>query len=312
MSSLAVVICAYTLERWEDLQRAVESVRGQSTAVAQIVVVVDHNDDLLRRAQERFSYATVLPNSGLPGLSAARNTGVQVCTADIVAFLDDDAHADENWARQLLSGYSDKSVVGVGGLVLPDWRARRPSWFPDEFLWVVGCSYRGQPTVRAQVRNAIGANMSFRRSVLHRTGGFDTTIGRVGKDAAGCEETELSLRAASAVPGGHIVLEPTAVVHHAVTPDRVTRTYFRRRCQAEGRSKAIVSTLTGPQRALSSERTYAMRTLPTGLLRGLLEATQGDAAGAARSWTLCEGLMLTAGSYLRHRRQVRGRLKAKG
>ncbi len=298
MPSLSVVICAYTLERWDDLCAAVRSVQRQSVPVLEVVVVVDHNDELVQRARESFAGAVVLPNAGPMGLSAGRNTGVAACTGDVVAFLDDDAAADPTWAVEMLAAYTDESVVGVGGLVVPEWRAPRPDWFPDEFLWVVGCSYRGQPTQRAQVRNAIGANMSFRRSVFERTGGFDLSIGRVGRDAAGCEETELSLRAVQASPGGRILLEPSAVVHHAVTPQRVTRSYFRERCRAEGRSKALVSDLAGPQEALSTERTYTTRTLPSGVALGVRQAIAGDRSGARRAWAVCEGFVLTALAYV--------------
>lgn len=299
--SLSVVICAYTLDRWSDLQAAVASVSRQTVPVSQVVVVVDHEPELLERSREAFATSVVLENAGPPGLSAGRNTGVAACTGEVVAFLDDDARADPDWAERLLAAYVDETVVGVGGRVLPDWREPRPDWFPEEFLWVVGCSYRGQPTERAEVRNAIGANMSFRRSVFEQAGGFDLTIGRVGKDAAGCEETEFSLRAARAVPGGRILLEPSAAVRHAVTAERTTRGYFRRRCRAEGRSKALVSALAGPQQALSTERTYTTRTLPAGVVGGLRSAVTGDPAGARRAWAVCEGFVLTAAAYARGR-----------
>ncbi len=299
--SLSVVICAYTLERWADLQSAVRSVQRQSQLVTQLVVVVDHNDELLTRCTATFLKALVVANAGPRGLSAGRNTGVASSTGDVVAFLDDDAAVDPRWAEALLAAYMDESVVGVGGLVLPDWRAARPDWFPEEFLWVVGCSYRGQPTERAEVRNGIGANMSFRREVLERVGGFDLSVGRVGTDAAGCEETELSMRAVDYRPGSRIILEPAAVARHAVTPQRTTRSYFRNRCRAEGRSKAIVSELAGARKALASERSYTTRTLPSGVLLGLGQALRGDAGGARRALAICEGFALTASAYVQRR-----------
>lgn len=309
---MSVVICAYTLERWDALTAAVSSVQQQSLRVHEVIVVIDHNEVLFERAQRSLVGAMVLPNAGPAGLSAGRNTGVAACTGDVVAFLDDDAAAHPTWAEHLLAPYADGSVVGVGGLVLPDWRAPRPDWFPEEFLWVVGCSYRGLPSQRARVRNSIGANMSFRRSVFERAGGFDLTIGRIGKDAAGCEETEFSLRAAHASPGGHITFEPSAVVRHVVTEERTTRAYFRRRCRAEGRSKALVSALAGPGKALSSERTYTTKTLPSGIVRGLRQSVNGEWAGARRAWAIAEGFSLTAMAYASERARHRSRLRLNG
>jgi GT2 family glycosyltransferase len=306
-STLTVVICAYTLERWDDIRAAVASLRTQTRPADQVVLVADHNDELLERAREAFPDVLCLANEETRGLSGARNTGVRAATGDVVAFLDDDAAAEPDWVARMLEAYADPHVAGVGGHVVPAWQAPRPAWFPDEFLWVVGCSYRGLPTERAEIRNPIGANMSFRRDVFTGVGGFDEAMGRLGKDAAGCEETEFAIRARAADPGARIVLEPDAACRHNVSPDRVTRAYFRRRCRAEGRSKALVSTLAGAEAALETERTYVTRTLPRGVLRGLRGLVTGDAAGAARAWAIVEGTALTAGSYalarLRQRRR---------
>lgn len=303
--SLSVIICAYTDERWVDLQRAVESVQAQPD-VTEVVLVVDYNPALLTRATARFAGVLVVANEEATGLSGSRNTGVRYATGDVIAFLDDDAAAAPDWSHHLLAPYRDEPmVIGVGGQVVPDWRVPRPSWFPDEFLWVVGCSYRGLPAGRAEVRNGIGANMSFRRDVLSRVGGFDASVGRIGKDAAGCEETELSIRARRDFPQGRVVLEPAARCTHAVTPERTTRRYFRRRCQAEGRSKAVVSELTGAGAALASERAYVRAVLPLGVVRGIVAACQGDLRAVGRSLVIIEGLLLTASSYALTRARLR-------
>jgi hypothetical protein len=51
-----VVICAYTEDRWDDVLAAVHSVRRQSLAAEEIVLVVDHNPRLHQRL------AAVLPD----------------------------------------------------------------------------------------------------------------------------------------------------------------------------------------------------------------------------------------------------------
>lgn len=309
--TLSVVICAYTLRRRAEILASVHSVQHQSTCPREIILVCDHNAELLEWArQELPAGVRIVANSSTQGLSGARNVGVQTASGDIVAFLDDDAVAAPDWAGELVMAYQDSNVIGVGGTVMPLWHVARPPWFPDEFLWVVGCSYEGQPKVRAQVRNAIGANMSFRRDTFAAVGGFNVAVGRIGRDAAGCEETEFSIRARRVRPGAKIILEPDAVCRHSVTADRVTRRYFRRRCQAEGRSKAVVSGLAGADSALESERIYVRRVLPLGVLRGLRDLLRGDVTGAARAWVIVEGLSVTAASYLITRIALRTRLRS--
>ena len=90
----------------------------------------------------------------------------------------------------------------------------------------------------------------------------------------GCEETEISIRLRQRRPGARIVYEPAAHVRHLVTPGRGTWSYFFTRCWAEGRSKALLTDLVGSGDGLSSERTYATRTLPLGVLHGLRDALQ--------------------------------------
>ena len=296
-----MVICAYTEERWDDLLAAIDSVADQRVAACETIVVIDHDDALLRRLRAARPGVVALPSSEARGLSGARNTGVRAARGSVVAFLDDDARADRGWLERLLARYDDPSVIGVGGRVEADWAGGRPSWFPREFDWVVGCSYDGLPRQAEAVRNMIGANMSLRRSVLELVGGFRDGIGRVGKRPLGCEETELCIRARQRLPAATILFEPAAAVAHRVPRERASWRYYRARCYAEGLSKAAIGSAVGTSDSLSSERAHVMRTLPRGVVRGAGDALRGDAAGLARALAILAGLALTAAGYARGR-----------
>ena len=213
MTEASVVICAHTLDRWDELNRAVGSVRTQTCAPREIVVVVDNNEALRERAAREIAGVTVLPNAKQPGLSGGRMTGAEYITAPVIAFLDDDAVADPRWLEELLEAYRDPAVLGAGGPVEPLWQAPPPSWFPGEFRWVVGCTYAGMHVRDGRIRNPIGANMSVRADVLRGAGGFTSELGRrklgfsvsgrakIGGKAESCEETEFCIRAARLYPG---------------------------------------------------------------------------------------------------------------
>lgn len=300
--SVSVVICAYTLDRWGDLHRAVDSVLAQRPSVRDVVVVVDHNPQLLERAQLRWDGAgtgiRVLPSQGARGLSGARNTGVHASCSEIVAFLDDDAVADERWVERLLAPYGDPSVAACGGAATAAVAGSRPSWWPVEFDWVVGCSYLGLPTGTATVRNLIGANMSARRSMLVDLGGFSEGLGRVGTRPAGCEETDLFIRLVQRWPEALIVYEPAAGVRHTVPAARLSWRYFRRRCFAEGLSKASVAVRVGPRDALASERTYTLKVLPRGMANGVRGACRGEEGAGRRAMAIGAGLAMTTAGYI--------------
>lgn len=298
MHDASVVICTYSAERWEQLLAAVRSALTQAPAAREVIVVVDHNDALLDRVYRELPQVVTVANSEQRGLSGARNSGIAVARGELIAFLDDDAEAEPGWLAALGEPYSSPGVLGVGGAILPRWEQAGARWFPDEFNWVVGCSYAGLPRRPAPVRNLIGCNMSFRAEPLRALGGFRHEIGRVGTRPLGCEETELCIRLAQRWPGSLLIHQPRAVVRHHVPAERTSWRYFRRRCYAEGLSKARVTRLVGAQDGLASERRHAAAVLPAATLRALSDGVQGDAAGFARAGAIVAGLTITTAGYL--------------
>ena len=303
--TLTVIICAYTMDRWDDLTAAVASVHRQTRVPDEVVLVIDHCPPLAERATRELPGVRVVASRGRPGLSTARNTGIAEVHGEILAFLDDDATADEQWAERLLAGYQDPNVIGVGGLIRPRWDTPRPAWFPTEFDWVVGCSYRGMPAGRAPVRNLLGANMSFRREVLNEVGGFRTDLGRVGTKPLGCEETELCIRATQRHPDGVLLYDPAASVRHHVPDQRATWTYFRARCYAEGLSKAAMTRRTGTGPALASERAYLSRVIPHAVLDALPGTRAQERKSTATIPALLAGVAVTGAGYVAGRLHTR-------
>jgi GT2 family glycosyltransferase len=298
--SVSVIICCYTTERWNDVVRAIASVRQQTLPAAETILVVDHNARLAASARRAFPDVRVLENDETRGLSGARNTGVRGAGGDIVAFLDDDAAAAPHWLATLVAHYDDPRVQAVGGSAIPIWTGGpRPRWLPAEFDWVVGCTYVGQPTGVAPVRNLVGCNMSFRREVFDLLGGFSAGIGRIGKRPLGGEETELCIRLGQAMPGATILYDPAVTVEHRVSPDRRGFRYFRSRCYNEGLSKAAVSRLVGADSGLAAERSYVSSVLPRGFLLALLHLMLLRPAGAGRAFAIVFGLAATSFGYAR-------------
>jgi hypothetical protein len=146
------------------------------------VLVIDHNPKLQRRSTFELPGVNLIANDGKKGQARARNAGVAAATAEIVAFLDDETVAAPN-----------PHVLGVGGQVVPVWKAGRPGWFPPQFDWVVGCSCCGMPAGRTLVHHFIGGIMSLRRRLVE-CGGFDAALSGISTRRLACEETEMCVR----------------------------------------------------------------------------------------------------------------------
>ena len=252
------------------MDSCIEAVLEQLGPSDQLVVTVDHNDELLERVKGKYgSRATIVPNSGPKGAAGNCNNGIAASLGSVVAFVDDDAQVQSGWLELHREHYRDPTVMGVGGNARPVWPAERPPWFPPEFDWVVGCSHRGLPVDPAPVRNFLGCNMSFRRKALDDVDGFRSEIGSVGGSLMRCEDTEVCIRLNQHSPGSVLLLDPGIEVRHWVTLDRTDFRYFVRRCFWEGYSKRLLGGMVGRSDALSTETKYVTGVLPKAFAREL-------------------------------------------
>lgn len=300
MYEVSVIICAYTEKRWHDLCAAVASLLRQTLPATEIIVVIDHNPTLLQLARAHLSGITLIENTQKRGLRGARSSGVLATHGEILAFLDDDAIAEPDWLEQLCAGYVDLNVLGTGGFIAPLWSTKKPAWFPEEFYWIIGCTYKGMPQEESPIRNPIGANMSFRRESFETIGtfrcdGFDLAH----QHAGGCEETEFCIRALQYWPQRHILYLPKARILHRVSCSRTHLRYIYKRCYAEGLSKAVIASTVGRHASLASEYPYVLHTLTKGIVHNLVQATlHKDIYALARTWIMVSGLFVTILGYI--------------
>lgn len=309
--SVAVVIPAFTLDRWALLEKAVESARNQSAPVSEVVVCIDNNHDLFEvaRARWRNSDGTpvrVLANSRSDhlgrvdvhvrahgttrrfGAGSARNTAADTVTADIIAFMDDDAYAEPTWIERLLSVYGAHDPVAVGGAPLADYETGRPSWFPDGFEWVYGCAYDGLPTDVGPLRHLIGSNMSVSRDAFVAIGGFQ------GSDF---DDLNLCMRLAERFGVERLYYTPDAIVHHFVPESRVTWRYFWRRCYYVNKEKVRVFTNMGSAANLIAEREFVIRRLRKDLLGAVTDLGAGRWSSLRPRCATFVGIALAAAGH---------------
>jgi hypothetical protein len=307
LPAVSVVIPSYSMKRWEFLLRAVASARAQTTAPAEIIIVIDHNPELLDRVKSEIPDVITIPNSGTRGVSGARNSGAKASHGEVVAFLDDDVVASANWLRGLLAHLRDPEVVGAGSRYDGNWEAPRPGWFPGEFGWTLGLSYTGMPTKATAVRNVWTSAMVVRKSAFEIVDGFREDFGKIG-DRNLPEDTDLCLRISSAQDDkGLWIYDPSQIMLHQVPAGRATFRYFLSRCFLQGWGKAAMATMDGFGTSTSMERDYTRRILPAGVRRGLAETLRGDFSGALRSASIIVALSYTVAGYFWYMLTVRAK-----
>jgi glycosyltransferase involved in cell wall biosynthesis len=239
------------MDRLEDFREAVESLLGQTYDDTEIVLVSDGNETVCEHMHDDYGDVDRVVVHCLDenvGLLAARNAGAEVASGDIVAFIDDDAIADEEWVAQLVEVYETKDVPAAGGKMTPAWVAGKPDFLPEEFYWLVGVTHRGfgpdgDPELAGEVRNTFGSNISFRRDVFLELGGFDTEIGgRKGDANLQGGETELCARLRKEYSYG-VYYNPQAEVDHKVFEYRTGLGWLLDRAFWQGYSKRGMETL---------------------------------------------------------------------
>jgi cellulose synthase/poly-beta-1,6-N-acetylglucosamine synthase-like glycosyltransferase len=287
--TVSVVICAYTEDRWSQLQKSVASAEAQTSPPIEIIVCIDHNEKLLRESEEYFGQGRpagvmpliVLANKYNGRLGSARNTAAEFASGEVLAFLDDDAVAAADWLERLIAPYGDERVGAVGGAPLPVFEARRPRWFPHEFDWVFGCAYRGLPPARAPLAHLIGANMSARRSALREVGGFHSD-----------DHDDMDMCHRIAHAQYRVLYEPLATVNHFVPATRTTWHYFWRRCYRVNRGKVEAFANMQEASSLDAELTFVARTLTTSVRTEVRHVFRGDLYGLARIGAMIAGIAL--------------------
>lgn len=218
-ASVSVVIC--TRDRPVQLVQCLRSLQ-QLVPPPDEILVVDNapTSNETQQLMAQFPHIRYVIESR-PGLSVARNTGIQQATGEIIVFTDDDVEVHPAWLARLRSGFHDPNVMVVTGLMLPaelETEAqvafhRGATEFKQECRALVFDSEYFQTKKPFGVpvwQIGAGASMALRRTVIEQVGGFDE---RLGAGAAGCsEDSEFWYRVLAA--GYSCRYEPSAVIYH--------------------------------------------------------------------------------------------------
>jgi glycosyltransferase involved in cell wall biosynthesis len=162
------------------------------------------------------------------GLTFAREAAAREARGEWIAFCDDDNVPDFDWVANVLKFVDVHPKAGMfGGKIIPivEQPALRPDDFTDELFGLLGCSDRGDATIRLDRGFPVGAGMVIRRELLlticSEIGIY--SVGRQGDALTGCEDTEIGIMARAL--GWELWYCGDQRIGHVMPPHRICHEY---------------------------------------------------------------------------------------
>jgi len=242
---VSVIICTYN--RIKLLELSLKSVIAQDYSPDRFeIIVIDNGPNqqvrqivniLKSRSKSKIAYSIEEKR----GLSFARNKGVLMAKGRIIAFLDDDEIAPENWLQEIMQSYEiDEKIGCVGGRIIPVFPANKPpSWYSTEIQGFFGGVDNGGEAHEINPKNEYlgGGNISFKKQLVVDLGMFDTNLGVRGETSYAGEETALYLKVLK--ENYKVYYNPKAITYHFIEKERISKKYLYRRAFQNGISDAI-------------------------------------------------------------------------
>ncbi len=221
----------------------------QNNPPAWELLLIDNGSEPLNPASSIRQFDGHLPlrilRCAMPGLHAARHTGLVHSTGEVLIYLDDDMQPGPDWLASLSAAFDDPATVLATGPI----HAANPVLPPDwETLWeplssggrcLPGLSLLDAGNERRSLPPwyAFGGNLAIRKASVLAGGGFrpdamPPALGWLRGDG------ETGLAVALARQGVQALYLPAAAVRHHFDGGRLSRAALGQRARKEGYSYA--------------------------------------------------------------------------
>ena len=230
MQDVSVIVP--TMRRPESLERALQSLFAQTAVGERLasIVVVDNDPAATAAATvSRLSadgpFPLIYRHEPRPGVATARNAGLGMTTAPLIAFLDDDEAASPTWLANLLAAQASTKADAVFGPII----GRVPDGTGWATVYLQRFFGRDGPASTGLINHSYGCGNSLlvRATALPGTTPFDARA-----DQSGGEDD--ALFAALRSRGGRFGWAADAWVEEFAPPHRATMRYALSRAFAYG------------------------------------------------------------------------------
>jgi glycosyltransferase involved in cell wall biosynthesis len=177
---ISVVICAYNAASC--IQGIFDSLKNQTFTDFEIVVANDGSTD--NTADIGKAAGARVIDMEHRGLSAARNVGINNSKADIVAIIDADCHASQNWLEEIHKEIESGETVVTGSTQIPK------STFLGDCISGLGYPGGGHLGFESMwpvdkdgyTSHLAGGNCAFRKAPIQALGAFNEKLTITGDD----------------------------------------------------------------------------------------------------------------------------------
>lgn len=242
---MTVSIISATVGRLEQVDRLLSSLsqlEGYDEIGPEIVIANNaRNEDQAKKIEDIVSqYAARLTHpcrhvrEPVPGKCRAQNRAIPNASGSVLVFLDDDVEVTPGWLRSIVNFFSEFPYDVMQGSILMRDKDRERADIQkalQRYRTIDFIDYGSPPG--SELFTLTGGNMAIRRDVFNRTGLFNELLGP--GQAGISEDVEFAKRVTAA--GYKIGYEPRAAVYNEMDVSRLSDKEFRRRHQAQGRSR---------------------------------------------------------------------------
>ncbi|MFT5860009.1 MAG: glycosyltransferase involved in cell wall biosynthesis [Flavobacteriaceae bacterium] len=234
---ISVIICTYNRELY--LPKCLEHLKGQ-TSSCEIILIDNNSTD----STETICSAFIAENPKLdvkyaketsPGLSHARNRGIDVASGEILCFIDDDGFAIPEYVsiiEQFSKNTDYSNYISFGGKVIPVYNeGKEPKWLSTYIDGLVSKVDLGEEIMPFTKKYPAGCNMIFRKEFFEEHGGFNVDLHTRSDDKFVFDKLKKA--------GLTTLYIPTLKVQHFIDDYRLEKKFIKRLAKVTGQSEAI-------------------------------------------------------------------------
>ena len=237
---ISIIICTYNRELY--LPRCLEHLKNQTEAPSNFEIILinnnstDNTEDICKNfVRENPQLSVIYIKENNPGLSFARNKGIETASGDILCFIDDDGFAIPEYVsiiKKIVEDSQYTDIISFGGKVIPCYNeGMEPKWLSKYIDGLVSKVDLGEQIQLFTKKYPAGCNMVFRKEFFEDHGGFNVNLHTRGDDKFVFDKLKKA--------GLKTLYLPRLKVEHFIDDFRLEKGFIIRLSKIIGQSEAI-------------------------------------------------------------------------